>query len=320
MVNSERVQTRDFYVRVEITELPPGWTLLEQPDEVRVWVTGSTRAFTQLDRTSLRTLEIGPVQPGQRSWELRPGDFELGRGLSVERIEPEAIELALDPRVEVELPVQVNTRGQPPSGYELLGRTVTPSTVTVTMPESYAGDFDVVETETIDLNGLVRSTTRMVELNVRRPFVHYSREIPIVVTLDVALVEDERTYADLPIRAVGSAPQRCTPEPARMRLTLHGPQSIFDSLDPATLFASVDCDQAISRGQGRHLLEPRILNVPAGLEIRSLQPEIVTITVTPAPGALLPWLFVPTPAGAEGTPAPVLGPPDGERTDEEETP
>lgn len=289
-VTTSDVRQRDFTVRLTVTDVPSGWTLLESPPSVVVTLEGTARAFSTLDRDSLRSLEIGPIEAGQNTWQIRPEDFDLERGLEVVSISPQTVPVRLDERVEVDLPVVINTRGEPAQGYELLSQTVVPETIRVSAPGSYFPDFQSVETETIDLSGLVRSTERRVSLNIQRPHVHYSRDIPIVVRLEVGTVESSRTLVDLPIHPTGTETEGCSVEPDRFRISVSGPQSLVDSMDSSNIYGTIDCDAWSEEGPGTYLVEPALQNVPAAVDVGDRLPQTVTVSIVARSAPFAPWL------------------------------
>jgi YbbR domain-containing protein len=278
-VLAENRKTRVYRVGVDIHDIPSGWVLMEQPGDVRVSVQGTARSFSRLDPESLRTVEIGPIQPGQRTWDLRVEDFGLPPGLQVVDMEPEQVTLSLDEIAERELPINVNLRGRLPDGLELLAAFVEPESITVSAPRSYFPEFDEVFTEALDLSSVSGPVRRRVGLALQRQFVSYDRTSEIVVTVDVGLVEAERTL-EIPIQIVGSG--GCTADDLIASLSFRGPDRIVASADTLGIFATVDCNALAARGAGVYVEAPTVRNLPASIEIVNLVPREIRVTVPPA--------------------------------------
>lgn len=278
-VLAENRKTRVYRVSVDIHDIPSGWVLMETPSDVRLSVQGTARAFSRLDPESLRTVAIGPIQPGQRTWDLRVEDFGLPPGLQIVDMEPEQVVLSLDEIDERELPINVNLRGRLPDGLELLAAFVEPESITVSAPRSYFPDFDEVFTEAIDLSSISGPVRRRVGLALQRQFVSYDRSTEIVVTVDVGLVEAETTL-DIPVQIVGAG--GCTAERSTLSLSLRGPDRIVASAAALGILATVDCDALAAGGEGVYVEAPTIRNLPASIEIVTVIPREIRVTV-PAP-------------------------------------
>ncbi len=97
------------------------------------------------------TVDLSATTSGDGLYRVNVGVPEsLRRTVRVVRIEPASINVKVEPRRSLQIPVEVNLVGEPPVGYRV-GRIVTqPATVTVTGPESWvsqvahaAGEFSV---------------------------------------------------------------------------------------------------------------------------------------------------------------------------------
>jgi YbbR domain-containing protein len=134
-------------VPVEFRDLPDGMEIASNPvEEVELELrgpAGELRSFTG-SRTAV-VLDLYGITPGQHTYTLNEGHVHLPRGLRLVRVIPPAVRLEFDKVVERSVPVVVQFIGKP-ERYE-----VTPSTVTISGPESKIKHIMSVTTDKIDV-------------------------------------------------------------------------------------------------------------------------------------------------------------------------
>lgn len=285
--DSEREQS--FRMRVSVRDIPAGWVLMEEPGDIVVTVRGRERVLRALAVDSMRVAEIGPLEAGQRLWQIRPNDLDLPDGLTVRTITPSEVVLRLEERITQRVPVSLAMRGSVAPGYELLSARVIPEEVEISAPASYFPELRTIDTETIDLYGMMRAVRRRVALAPQRPFIHWDRDIAFVVELDVAVVEEERSLSELPLRPTGPNADRCEPQASVVRALLRGPRSLVTPLDQETLFATVDCGDDAER-TGRFIGAVTLHNVPAAITVVERIPSDVLFQLVARPPAPPPTL------------------------------
>ncbi len=284
LVAQQRGDVRTYTLDVEVREVPPGHVLLDNGDSVRLTLSGNMSAFQELDEDALRTYVIPALAAGEASREIREQDFDLPRGLTIEAIEPRVVRFVLDEMVERELPIQANLDGSPPEGYQLLSQRVEPQTIRVDAPSRYFPEMDRLYTETISLHGIVGSVDRPVTLALTRPYVEYDRDTPIIVHLNVGVIEAERTLANVEVTPLGAASLgTCEPVDSQMTLRVAGPKHIVDALDASSVFATVDCTRWLDQGAGTYVVIPTLQNIPSALEVVGRSPEQIRLRVAPPP-------------------------------------
>lgn len=289
-VRQEEDETRSYRVELDVVDVPARMVLLNEPGSVTITLRGTGRSFARLDSESLRHLEIGPLRPDTRSWQIRPEDFELPTSISVTSIMPPEVPIQLDRLEDVEVYIEPNFRGELPEGYRLFGTRIEPPTVRLTAPSSVMADLTVAHTEAINLDGLLGERRVRVELDLQRRFVTYPREEPIFVTLDVGIAEDTLGIAEVDVQLTGGRLERCRLVDETIAVTLSGPESIIDELDPTALYAAVPCDEIVERGPGLYPLAPTLPTLPASITTDEMTPRVVRVEVTPPPEVLLPVL------------------------------
>lgn len=125
-------------------------------DQIDLTLTGAARDLDLINARDLTaTTDITDRRSGERVVQLTPGrlKIDLPNGVRLERIEPGAIQLRLEPTLERELEVEARLEGKLPEGYGLQKVSVDPPKVLVRGPASHVNALTKAPTETISLDG-----------------------------------------------------------------------------------------------------------------------------------------------------------------------
>lgn len=157
---------RSFTVPVEYRNLSAGWHLEgRKPEEVRVTLSGSERAFHLLNPGALLiSLDLGSLQEGMQRITISEENLRKPAGLEVERIDPNVILLEARRVKGVSLPVEVQTVGEVHPPARLVSLKVLPATVRVQVAESHLAVTKKLLTEPVDLSPIRQTTLLPVKL------------------------------------------------------------------------------------------------------------------------------------------------------------
>ncbi|MCA9300210.1 MAG: YbbR-like domain-containing protein [Phycisphaerales bacterium] len=282
-VMAEKQTTNVYVVDLLEGDTPPGHVLQQDLPDVNVTVTGPTRVFARLDSRELESLQLRPFRSGQTSYTINSTDFRLPSGLEVVEIRPQVIAVRLERLVDVDLPIQINTRGRPSRGYEVTSRTVSPATIRVTAPESYVEQMDAIFTETVDLTGRTESFEDVVALLTPDRFITYDATVDISVAVQIEPLVEERDLTDLPIRLLGPEPPGLDIAVPDATVSVHvvGPVAAFDRLEAQGIYAGVNMAQVDFSAYAQETLDGAA-NQPATLEIRGLPDSVEVVQIQPA--------------------------------------
>lgn len=173
--------------------------------------------------------------------------------------------------------IDVDWSGSPAEGYRLLGINVDPPSALLQGSPSRLNSLTQVKTEPIDITGLTETFSQPVTL-----------ELPNGITLDEVQVYNVTVEIE-PIltTAVYNRPVdfqgveegvTATADPEEARVVLFGPLPILDSLTEDEVHVTVDAFGLIT---GTYSLEPVVTFPDRGLELRSVQPPLITVELTP---------------------------------------
>lgn len=172
--------------------------------------------------------------------------------------------------------ISVNVVGEPAPGYRILNATVDPPSVLVTgRPSQLERPFSV-QTEPIDVTGLTETFATRVSLNLPEG-VTLDEVQEIVATVEIEPFSSTKIF-NRPIDILGTnetLETRVDPETARV--VLFGPLPVLDALPEQEVVVTVD---VFGLAIGTHKVEPVVTIPDRGLEIRSIQPALVTVNIT----------------------------------------
>lgn len=282
-VLAEKETTRELTLAVETGTVPPGYVVLNEHPDIRVTIRGSARAFARLDEDALRRVVINVNDVEEERREIRETDLGLPSHFSVEAVSPRWIELELDELVERELPIRAVIRGTPARGFEATDPMVVPPTILVNAPSSYFPEFDAVFTEGVDIQNLDRPLTERVRLSIQRPYVTFPDDTVINVTLNVEALIESRTLEGVALRVTGPDSDLCSVDVHSIAVTVVGPKTLVDALEPRSILATVHCSTFADQGPGVYTPVPTIKNLAEPMEVESTDPQVLQLEVSARP-------------------------------------
>lgn len=179
--------------------------------------------------------------------------------------------------------VQVDTIGQPASGYTVIDINVNPPTITVYSPISGVVENmpGVVSTQPLDLTGISEDVD--VRLGVVLPegveMVGTEQSVQVKVVLEAIT---SNTSLNVPVNALGLGPGLAAElSPTSVTVFLTGPAPVMDSLtaNDIVVFVSLDGLEA-----GSHLITLEYNVLVEGVEITSISPEAIEVTIVESGG------------------------------------
>ncbi len=172
--------------------------------------------------------------------------------------------------------ISVNVVGEPAPGYRILNATVDPPTVLVTgRPSQLERPFSV-QTEPIDVTGLTETFATRVSLNLPEG-VTLDEVQEIVATVEIEPFSSTKIF-NRPIEILGTNETlKTSVDPETARVVLFGPLPVLDALPEQEVVVTVD---VFGLAIGTHRVEPVVTIPDRGLEIRSIQPALVTVNIT----------------------------------------
>ena len=206
---------------------------------------------------------------------------EQGRGASTTNLALSTVQVQVTiPVVEsdgfADKLITVNGIGYPAPGYRLLSVTVEPPSVLVKGLPDRVTALTRLQTEPIDITGLTGSFTQQASLDLPAGVsLDQYQEIFVTIEIEPILSTDtrEREVEILGLREGTEA----SLNPEQVRVVLFGPLPLLDTLVVDDVRVTVDLFGLIS---GTHGIQP-VVDIPErGIEVRSIRPETIRVTIT----------------------------------------
>ena len=161
-----RVQYKNLADDLDISSAMPGDITLELRGPSRR-LQGSNLAVVSV------ILDFAHVQsPGEQTFNITAANTNLPLGVSFSRAVPAQVRLRFDRILTRDVPVEPRYAGSPPAGYEILSAELQPSVVRVRGPESRVAEVISLQTDPIDLAGVVGEHSGQVHIWTGDPQVH----------------------------------------------------------------------------------------------------------------------------------------------------
>lgn len=155
------------------------------PDRINLEVRGPADRLTRAQLADLAVVfDLGDARSGERTYTVRESNLNLPYGISFYRAIPSQVTMRFQQLISRSLPVTpmwVNAA----AGYGILSSTVTPPTLRVRGPEDRLKNITQLQTDPIDLTGVVGSKQFRVDVNAGDPRIRL--EAPVRVAVAVTL-------------------------------------------------------------------------------------------------------------------------------------
>lgn len=203
--------------------------------EIDLIISGDNRKIAQINKNDLvASVDLTSVLPGERVVQLSPENvqLQLPLGVRLDEITPSRMVVRLEAVEEKTLPVQIETTGKLPDGFEVYSQTANPARIRVRGPQSVIKTLSEISTEKIDL------TERRSDFTTRQaPLAPANAKLTLLETVvDVSFRIGERRIERLFIVPTGDG--------RRVSAVLYGPLTVLRDLKPADLSASVIKNEA----------------------------------------------------------------------------
>jgi YbbR domain-containing protein len=170
-----------------------------------------------------------------------------------------------------------NIVGTPAAGYRLLSVQVDPETVLVQGRQTQLNLLSRVQTEPIDITGLAEPTQFQVSLDLPEGISRDSLD-PIVVDVDIAPVLTTAIYNRVVVVQGLDENFEATIVPEEVRVVLYGPEPVLNTLVDEEIQVTIDL---FGLSSGVYTIAPVVTVPDRGIEIRSVDPPLVNVSMTP---------------------------------------
>ena len=225
-------------VPIEVINLPSSLTISNQyKKNIEVTVRGPRSMVQDLkNRNISRPVDLSDVKPGTIVVKNDENSIPFPKGIVVLRLQPANITLLLDQLMQKTFPIEPITEGKLAKGYELEKLYLDPDQLVISGPKNIIDKDLSLKTYVINLDGLDRSTTLQVHLNLDQNFLDLIGETVVTAVLDVKEKLAERTVQNIPVN-VRESTVPVTVQPNSITVQAKIPENLIkDTPELAMLF------------------------------------------------------------------------------------
>lgn len=253
---------------------------------VRARVTVADNVFDSLSAADFQaTVDLQGLTVGEYDLPVQVQPLSSRGNLRVEAVLPEKIHVKLAALVSKEVPVVVDVKGDPVSGYTMGSPALADSTVLVSGPQEQV-DQVTQATATIDVSGLtdnVDQSVRLVPRNDKRELIEGPTLTPALtgVTIDIQQQKFSRSMAVSPqiTGAVAAGYNVVSVSVSPATVTVRGDQAFISG---TTSIATKPIDIS---GATTDIVKTVSLDLASGTEVTGGPPTVtVTVKIAPATG------------------------------------
>jgi YbbR domain-containing protein len=217
------------------------------PAQIRVTVRGAKSTLDELHADDIGSVQIDLRSGSVTRLTFEPSMIPVPPGLTVEQIDPPAVDLTWEDRIQRDVPVEVGIVGTPASGFVVKGTpTSEPSTVRTRGPKSEVMVVQRARADAFDVTGLTAGKyTR--QLAIERAPGRLAYDVPsVAASVEIAREEAERPFTRVPIALLGHAGAKA--QPAEVDVRLSCPPEVVRALRPEQIVPRVQVASSADHG------------------------------------------------------------------------
>lgn len=174
--------------------------------------------------------------------------------------------------------VTVEWTGEPAPGYRLLSVTADPPSVLVEGRPAQVNRLATIETEPIDINGLTASFQQSAILDLPPGITVDPDQQTVNVNIEIEPILTTSTFIRIPEARGMRSGYEAEVVPQQVRVVLFGPLPVLDALTESDVRVILDL---FNLSPGTYSIVPDVDVPDREIEIRSVQPSAVTVTISP---------------------------------------
>jgi YbbR domain-containing protein len=217
------------------------------PAQIRVTLRGAKSTLDELHADDIGSVQIDLRSGSVTRLTIVPSMIPVPPGLTVEQIDPPAVDLTWEDRIQRDVPVEVGIVGTPASGFVVKGTpTSEPATVRARGPKSEVMVVQRARADAFDVTGLTAGKyTR--QLAIERAPGRLAYDVPsVAATVEIAREESERLFTRVPIALLGHAGGKAQPPEVDVRLSC--PPEVVRALRPEQIVPRVQVASSTDHG------------------------------------------------------------------------
>jgi hypothetical protein len=217
------------------------------PAQIRVTVRGPRSTLDELHADDMGSVQLDLRSGNEMRVTFEPSMVPLPPGLTVEQIDPPAIDLTWEDRIVRDVPVEVGVVGTPAAGFMVKGApSAEPAIVRTRGPKSQVLVLQHARADAFDVTGLTAGNYAR-QLAIEHPPAHVAYDVPSVsAQIEIGREAAERTFARIPVAILGRTGAKA--QPAEIDVRLVCPPEIVRALRPEQIVPRVQVSSSSEHG------------------------------------------------------------------------
>ena len=282
----EPLITQSFPLSIDVAGQPAVGYQVGNPtaDVEQVVVNGAQSLVSRVKRVSV-LVNLGGARQGISSSASITAYDATGQAVNGINLQPETAHITLPISQQSgfrDMAVKVVVHGQVANGYRLDNISVFPPVVTVysSDPALVSALPGVVETQPLDLHNMSNDITTQLGLNLPSG-VSVVGDSNVSIQADISAIESSLTLSNEKVEVTGLSSEMSTQiSPVAVDVIISGPLPLLDTLTHQDVIITVD---AAGLSEGTHQLTPSVQILVSNLQVESILPGTVEVTLAPNP-------------------------------------
>jgi len=282
----ESLVTQTFPLNVDITGQPAVGYQVGNPavDGQQVVVTGAQSFVSRVKRVSV-SVNLSGAREGISSSASIAAYDETNQEVNGINLQPETAHITIPISQESgfrDMAVKVVVHGQVANGYRLNNISVFPPVVTVysSDPALVSALPGAVETQPLNLQNINNNINTQLGLNLPSG-VSVIGDPNVSIQADISAIESSLTLSGEKVEVMGlESDMSAQISPATVDVIISGPLPMLDTLTHQDVLITVD---AKGLSEGTHQLTPTVQILISNLQVESILPGTVEVTLAPNP-------------------------------------
>ena len=288
-VHSAKISTLKINVPLEITGLSENLIYAKEPPRfAKVYIRGK-KEYLKLATTTLKaSIKLDKAKPGRNSYEVSFEEKQLPSNVKLVSVSEETI--ILERKVEKQLIVTVNLKGETPSGYKLGKISANPSKLKFRGPVSRMSRLYQVVTKPIDISGKDKDIEKIVEIERPHPLIKNVdiNSVRVFVKILKAEMQNEISLSDIEVKVLNLGdPARFEISPKFIQATIQGPRNLLGLVKKENIYAFIDLingNLTLEEVSNEHKASKKTetdFDIPVQFEMLRYQEQLTIVRITP---------------------------------------
>ncbi len=280
-----------YTVPLEIRNIPQNLELVYQStNNVTINIKGRQVQLSTISPDTIEDVYIDLTKisdPGTYTMFISKEKIKLPQGVEIVSIFPRAVEVTLEAIVSKVVPTKPIIKGKPAEGFILGDVKPLIEEIKIFGPQSVLKDVDKLPTDPIDISGYANSFIINASLKPPNEYVHLGEVRQVIVEVSIEEMRIERILSPVVI----STEPGIKTEPSTVSITIEGPKSAVDRLNALDFKVILYTDDL---EPGVYELEPHIEGIPPNINVKSLEPPFIKVTIMQPTPSQVKGLIHPT--------------------------